>query len=371
MHFDDIFPSETLVNLSTGDWRRWMFCENVKAEDNRNCVNRLLEFAKNQGILDTEMLARLRNEDNDQFRSAIHELAICEFLSNLGDIDWHPLGRDSHIGEFRIVLKEYEPIFVEVKTIFTSLEERKRDNNWDILREISHGINSPFIICVEFIKLECDIVPRHFRPWLERKISYLKKELKKEGEQKELIFEDNTEDGSNVKVLVGFTRLSENDIPTGCDHISGGFSNLHERVIEVIDGALSQLPDNQPTLVVVASTEWVGLDESSMMAAMFSLPKVTYRLYTEPNTIKQQIDTDSSIHYDLQGVVQKTIRKRLSTVGVWHHKWTKEPAGSLDIYHNPLAKKQIPYTVLEAPNIYQLIPKGKGTMEWVPNHPPK
>ena len=102
---------------------------------------------------------------------------------------------------------------------------------------------------------------------------------------------------------------------------------------------------------------------------MFSLPKVTYQLYTEPATGERHKDSDSSIHYDLQGIVQKSIRKRLSAVGVWHHKWTKESFGALDIYHNPLAAKQIPYHVLEMPNVCQLVPKEIGTMEWMPSRP--
>ena len=70
--------------------------------DLRGCVNRFLEFAEHQGILNAEMLARLGNKDYEQFRSAIHELAIGEFLSSIGNIDWHPPGRDSRVGEFRI-----------------------------------------------------------------------------------------------------------------------------------------------------------------------------------------------------------------------------------------------------------------------------
>lgn len=366
---DEMFLEKKLKDLSLSDWRRWMFFESPRAGDIRGCVARLLEFAENQGILDAEMLARLKSEDYDQFRSATHELAIGEFLLSIGDIDWHPPGRDSHIGEFRLLPKSYEPIFIEVKTIFESTEERRRDKNWDTLREVVHKIPSPFMISVEFIKLECDVVPRHFRPWVERQITNLKMELTKEGQQKGLIFKDRAENGNKIEVAVEFTRLYDNDLPTRCDHTSGGFRNLHERVIKVIDGALNQLPDNQPTLVVIASTEWVGLDESSMMAAMFSLPKVTYRLYTEPATGKQQKDSDSSIHYNLQGVVQEVIRKRLSAVGVWHHKWAQAPSGSLDIYHNPLGARQIPYEVLELSNVCQLIPKGDGIMEWVPNRP--
>lgn len=369
MRFVDIFPHKKLKDLPLSDWRRWMFLGSEKKKDIRSCVSRLLEFAENQGILDAEILGRIGNKDYDQFRSTIHELAIGEFLSSIGNIDWHPPGRDSHVGEFRISPTGYEPIFVEVKTLFVSREESRRDNNWDILRKVAHGILSPFMISVEFIKLECDIVPSHFRSWLKREITGLRKELTKEGKQKELVFKDSSEDSSITEVAVGFTRLSDSDLPTTCNHTSGGFISLHKRVIEVIDGALVQLPDNQPNLVVIASTELVGLDERSMMAAMFSLPKVTYTLITEPGASKQQIDSD--VHYNLEGIVQKTIRKRLSAVGLWHHNWTKEPSGSLDIYHNPLAAKQIPYSTLEAPNVYQFIPKDEGTMEWMPNRPPE
>jgi hypothetical protein len=370
MRFSEIFPHKKLMELPSNDWRRWMLSESPRAGDIRDCVARLFEFAENQGILDAEMLARLKNEDYNQFRSAIHELAIGEFLLSIANIDWHPPGRDSHVGEFRLLLKSYEPIFIEVKTIFESPEERRRDKNWGILREVAHQIPSPFMISVEFIKLECDVVPRHFRPWLERKINNLKKELTEEGKQNRFIFKDTAEGGKNVEVAVEFVRLSDNDFATPCDHTSGGFSNLHERVIDVIDGALSQLPDDKPTIIVIASTEWVGLDVSSMMAAMFSLPKVTYKLHTETITDEQQKGIDAGIHYDLQGIVQKKIRKRLSAVGVWHHKWTPEPAGSLYIYHNPLTLKQIPSTVLEASNVYQLIHKREGIMKWIPNRPP-
>jgi hypothetical protein len=366
---DKTFPENKLKGLAPSDWRRWMFLESPRTGDIRGCVARLLEFAENQGILDTEMLARLKSEYYDQFRSAIHELAIGEFLSSIGNIDWHPSGRDSHIGEFILLPKRYEPIFVEVKTIFESPEERRRDSNWDILREVAHQIPSPFMMNVEFIKLECDVVPRHFRPWVKRQINELKKELTKEGQQKEFIFKDKDENSNSIEVAIQFTRLYDKDLPTRCDHTSGGFRNLHERVIEVIDGALNQLPDNQPTMVVVASTEWVGLNVFSMMAAMFSLPKVTYQLYTEPATGERRKDSDSSIHYELQGVVQKAIRKRLSAVGVWHHKWTQAPSGLLDIYHNPLGARQILYKALEQTNVCQLIPKGEGIMEWVPNRP--
>ena len=119
---DEMFPEKKLKDLALSDWRRWMFLESPRARDIRGCVVRLLEFAENQEILDTEMLSRLKSEYYDQFRSAIHELAIGEFLLSIGHIDWHPPGRDLHIGEFRLLPKSYEPIFVEVKTIFESLE---------------------------------------------------------------------------------------------------------------------------------------------------------------------------------------------------------------------------------------------------------
>lgn len=367
MELSALFPEEEMRNLSPSDWRRRMFLnKEQRVKDMRGCVKRLLDFAEEQGILKTEMLARLGSEDYNQFRSAIHELAVGEFLSQIGDIDWHPPGRDSRIGEFRIMPTNHEPIFVEVKTIFVSPDERRRDRNWDILRNIAHNILSPFRINVEFLKLESDIVPRHFRPWLQRQINYLRGELTQPYQKRELIFTDTFEDGSVAEVKVEFMRWHDNDLPTACD-LSSGMNqvNLHERVIEVIDGALDQLPDNQPTLVVIASTAWVGLDESEMIAAMFSLPKVMFTMGTAVS--KQEL----TAHYDLQGIVQQSIRTRLSAVGVWHHKWTKDPQGALDIYHNPLGARQIPYHVLELRCVCQLVPKCEGTMEWIPNRPPE
>jgi hypothetical protein len=368
MEFNDIFIENELRNLPVYDWRHWMFIESSKAGDIRSYVSRLLNFGENQKILNAEMLARLKNEDNDQFTSVINELAIGEFLSSISEPEWHPHGRDSRIGEFRITPRGYESIFVEVKTIFLSQEERKQQKNYEILREVAHGVFSPFMISINFTKIECDIVPRHFRIWLTRQVTTLKKVLLKKEEQKTSIFEEKMGNDNVTDVKVVFTKLHDSDLPTICGYSYVSWSNLDERVIEVIDGALSQLPENQANLVIIATIELVDLDEFTMMAAMFSRPKVTYKIYKEPTIIEEQ---ELDIHYDLQGIVKKDIRKRLSAVGLWHHKWINEPSGSLDIYHNPFAVKQIPYQVLESPNIYQLIPKGVGSMEWVPNRPDK
>lgn len=61
MIIDELFPDKKLKDLPPSDWRRWMFIESEKAKDIRVCVNRLLEFAGNQGILDAEMFARIGN----------------------------------------------------------------------------------------------------------------------------------------------------------------------------------------------------------------------------------------------------------------------------------------------------------------------
>lgn len=365
MELEEIFPKREIRTLSDSDWRhRMILGTEPQLLEMRGCVKRLLDFAEKQGILDSEMLARLESEDYDQFRSAIHELAIAEFLSPIGDINWHPPGRGSRIGEFEIKPINHEPIFVEVKTIFLSPDEQMRIRNWDVLRGIAHGILSPFWINVEFMRLECDIAPKRFRPWLQRQISYLRGELPHPNQERELMFTDTSKNGGVAEVKATFVRMPQGELPTTCDMFSGVVRiNLHERVIEVIDGALEKLPDNQPTLVVIASATWVGLDEFEMIAAMFSLPKVTFTIGTAVS--KQEL----TVHYDLQGIVQPSIRTRLSAVGVWHHKWTKDPQGSLDIYHNPLRAKEISHHILGLPNVCQLIPKGEGTMEWIPNRP--
>jgi len=365
MELSALFPEEEMRNLSPSDWRRRMILEaNPQTEEMQGCVKRLLHFAEKQSIFDTEMLARLENEDYDQFRSVIHELAIAEFLSPIGDINWHPPGRDSRIGEFEITPINHEPIFVEVKTIFESEWVKRITRNWERIRQITHGIASPFAVNLEFLELPCDIATRRFRPWFKQQVSALALEMKAVGQSRELIFEDVINKDTVIRVKVGFTKMWVDEKPTLCSMSWGKETKeLHERVKSVIDTALGQLPDTEPTLVVVAPAIPFGIDEFQMLAAMFSVPKVTY--YQGPAPTKQE----PRVHYDLQGIVQESIRTRLSAVGVWHHKWTREPQGSLDIYHNPLRAREISYHILELPNVCQLIPKGAGTMEWTPNRP--
>lgn len=367
MELEEIFPKQEIRALSDSDWRyRMILGTKAQLLEMRGCVNRLLGFAERQGVLDAEMLARLGSEDYDQFRSAIHELAVAEFLSPIGDINWHPAGRDSRIGEFEIIPINHEPIFVEVKTIFESPEVRRRDRNLDVLREVAHDILSPFRIDVEFLELQSDVIPNRFRAWLQRQVNALRGELTEPHQARELIFKDPFDDGSvtKVKVKVEFVREQDDDLPTTCNMFSGVVQvKLHERVKSVIDEALGQLPDTEPTLVIVAPAIAFGIDEFQMLAAMFSFPKVTY------NTGIALSEQEPTVHYDLQGIVQESIRTRLSAVGVWHHKWTKDPQGSLDIYHNPLRAKEISHHILELLNVCQLIPKSVGTMEWTPNRP--
>jgi len=373
MELSVLFHEDEMRNLSPSDWRhRMMLDTNPQTEEMRDCVKRLLDFAEKQGILDTEMLARLRNDDYDQFRSAIHELSVAEFLLPLGNINWRPRGRSSRVGEFEIAPVNYEPIFVEVKTIFESVEERRRGRNWNSLREVTHNILSPFCVNIEFLELPCDVIPRRFRPWFIQQIKILADEIKKIGQQRELIFEDSTNDDSTIRIKVAFTKMWDDDKPTLCSmswsswsSMSDNEKELYERVKEAIDGSLAQLPATTPNLVVVAPAIAFGIDEFQMLAAMFSFPKLTIYQGTTPTATKRE----PTAHYDLQGLVQQSIRTRLSAVGVWHHKWTKEPQGSLDVYHNPLRAKEISHRVLELPSVYQLIPSGVGTMEWIPNRP--
>ena len=151
MELEEILPKREMRTLPDSDWRhRMILGTETQFGEMRGCVNRLIGFAEGQGILDTEMLARLGSEDYDQFRSVIHELAVAEFLSPVGDINWHPPGRESRIGEFEITPINHEPIFVEVKTVFESTDAKRRDRNYKVLREIAHTILSPFWIDLEF-----------------------------------------------------------------------------------------------------------------------------------------------------------------------------------------------------------------------------
>jgi hypothetical protein len=253
-------------------------------------------------------------------------------------------------------------MFVEVKTVFNSTDAKMRDRNWEIAREIAHSIPSQFYIVLEFVELSCDMAPRRFKAWLTRQLRSLTLDMEV-GEERELTFEDRADDGPLIMIKVQFTKIHDTH-PTLCSNQWGAQKiEDHERVKEVVDGALAQLPDTKPTLVIIVPALDFGIDELQMLTAMFSFPKVTYNLGT---SISEQ---DSKIHFSLEGIVKPTIRTRLSAVALWHHEWTKEPRGSLDIYHNPLSARQIAPSVFALSGVCQLVPEGEGIMVWVPNRP--
>lgn len=358
-----LFPYERLKNIPSSDWRhRLLFSRRTEVGEMRGCVNRLISFAERQGVLNAEMLSRLGSDDYEQFKSAIYELAVAEFLSPVGKINWRPPGRNSRIGEFEIAPVDHQPIFVEVKTIFESDAMKRQNRNWELIKQVAHSIGSSSSVNVEFLVLQCAIVPRRFRRWLKRELDSV---MRTAEETTELIFEDADSQGNIVRVKVEFTRIPVKEQPTLCSMSWGsGKSDMVDRAKEVIDGALGQLPNTKPALVVLVPSVPFGIDELEMIAVMFSFPKLTFRTGV---AIGAQ---EPTIHYDLQGVVQPSVRRRLSAVGVWHHKWTREPQGSLDIYHNPLRRREISHYVLTLPNVHQLIPKAKEIMEWTPNLPP-
>lgn len=366
MRIDDIFPEDEIRKLPDSDWRyRMILGTEPYACGMRGCTERLLNFAVKQGVLDTEMLSRLKSQDKEQFRSAVYELAVAEFLSPIEEINWHPPGRDARVGEFELCLGRHEPIFVEVKTIFNSADTKMRDRNWKLAQEIAHNIPSQFHIVLEFVELPCDIAPRRFRAWLTRQLTALALDVREIGEEREAVFEDEADDGSLIMIKVQFTKIYDT-YPTLCDNQWWGEDEkiqVHERVKKVVDGTLAQLPDTKPNVVIVVPDFDFGIDELQMLTAMFSFPKVTYNLGT---SISEQ---DSKIHYSLEGIVKPTTRTRLSAVALWHHEWTKESKGSLDIYHNPLGARQIAPSVFALSRVCQLVPEREGIMVWVPNRP--
>jgi len=339
-----------------------------RREEMRACINRLLLFAENQNVLDKEMLKRLRYGDYNQFKSAIYELSIAEFLNNIGRINWHPKGRGLHIGEFDLAINNHATIFIEVKAIFESKDAERQDRNWETIRAITHSVSSPFVISVEFIELPNDINANHFRAWFVNQLKELTGKLKTPRKDRELVFIDN-----KVKIKVTFTRLWKEDNATLCSldlgvHCDG----THERIIDTISRALKQVPNTQPTMVIIAPSIPFGIDETQVLTAMFSSPKITFPIYTNvvPENVKN-VEENPSIHYDLEGIVQPRLRTRLSAVGIWHQEWTEQPGGSLHIYHNPLTAKAIDPHLLKVAGVYQLIPQNKGTMEWIPEKPKK
>lgn len=365
MQLAKLFPRDYIQTLPTSDWRHKMIIRSyTQKRELLGFIEQLLEFAEIQGILDKEMITRLTGRSYDDFRSAINEIAIAEFLLPVGSINWNPPGRDWHIGEFEIIPPLHDPIFVEVKTTFESIDVQMRKMNWQKLRDVAHQIHSPFVIFLEFMELPRDVVPNRFRAWLRRNVDILKGQITSLHQEQELIFEDHLGDELIIRIKLKFIKMRDEDLPTECSLFSGPERiETYESVKQVTDYALRQLPNTQPTLVVIADQTALGLDEFQMTAAMFSVPKVTFRRGTH---IEEE---SSSVHYDLAGIVQHSIRTRISAVGVWHQQWTKKITRTLTIYHNPLAARPIAPELLRLEGITQLVPAGKGRMQWIPSTP--
>jgi len=365
MQLAKLFPRDYVQTLPTSDWRYKMIIRSyAQKRALLGFIEHLLDFAERQVILDKEMITRLTGRRYDDFRSAINEISIAEFLLPIGPINWNPPGRESHIGEFEIVPSLHDPIFVEVKTMFESKDARVQRKNWQKLCAISHQINSPFVIFLEFIELPCDVVPKHFRAWLSKTTDILKDQMTNLHQEQELIFEDPLGDGLTIRIKLKFIKMFDKDLPTECSLFSGPEKiETYERVKQVTDYALSQLPNTQPTLVIIADQTPLELDEFQMTAAMFSFPKITFRRGTQ---IEEE---SSSVYYDLTGIVQQSVRTRISAVGAWHQQWTKEMTRTLTIYHNPLSARPIAPQILKLEGIRQLVPAGNGRMQWTPSAP--
>ena len=216
--------------------------------------------------------------------------------------------------------------------------------------------------------MPCDINSKHFRAWFIKQINELSVKIKTRRKDKEVIFEDR-----KIRINARFTRLSDKDESTRCSLDYGvHWDGTHERIIDTVSRALKQLPNTQPTLVIMVPAMPFGLDESQVLTAMFSFPKITFPIVTSVDDESEKLaKQDTGIHYDLEGIVQPSKRTRLSAIGIWHHQWTNKPCGSLHIYHNPLTAKSIDHRVLQVAGIYQLVPKNNGTMEWIPDRPKK
>jgi hypothetical protein len=344
--FDDDFRDEYARKHQAAPSRVYrILCDpNPRCEQWREEVDGLLATGARVGLLNREMMGKLRSGDDGQFLGAVSELETAKFFDDRGfPLTPRPRGRAGRTGDMQLGLAP--PLFVEVKALLDrpaeSVEQRLSSKLWKYAREVELR----FTVHLKIITPAADFRGRTFQHWLEALL------LRGSGaEDTDAVYRDK----SGFEVAVKSRPHNATASHVLCTQIRVGWSQTKEYVKASIRASYQQLPEgHRPALVVLRPWLTEPVDQDDMVDALYGSAQVVL------NTNTGHVDSGRVS----DGVFRPGRNERLSAVGVLRDVGIQRDL-ALDVYHSELARHPLDWQLLHGPNIRHLLRIDRHELAW-------
>lgn len=331
---DAVFPPEFLGQIEAkvrgpGPWQyvRHVLVDAKEHPDwsrrQRLKLEKVLALADRHGELGADTVARLRSPDEEPFWGRLSEFKVAEFLESRGlRISFRPSTRGTREGEFILHLPKRD-VFVEVKTMFPQLADRRANRHLDALRMAARAVAIPAFVSLWIQKdTETEFRIGPFKKFLRERIP----ELMKSG--REFAAAEYRDDRTGLRVLVTFMSL-HNGRHLIVGSVTDRLAPDHEVIRRTLKRAHPQLPSDCPVIVALCSQLGHPPSPMSFQDALYGRVGVLLdRSGGEPAEIQTVRERD--------GFLCPHKNTRLSAVIFLDEFRTQRPPDShMDIYHHP------------------------------------
>jgi len=359
------FPSEFISSLKEdSDLHRLLVDDNPKHDIWRKELNDCLELAYRYDLVNADLESRLKKGDRESWQATMNELRVAKILEGLfgvGCLLWRPKGRGKKVGEFQLI-KTYEPIFIEVKTIFPRDLEKLEQRIIDKLMRYAEQVSIPIFlnVIIENVGSTESFSGIKFKDYLKSELPKLgSTELEKESIKLPDYHDKKTGLYLKIETLAIKPKKEEKNCHIGI--IGGGVKTIvNEQYIKhSLSKAYTQLPTTgQPCLIIICPSTAFPLDEDDMLNALLGNLAVRYyfsnvKMAKKPETFRKP-----------DGFFQIRRNRRVSAVGLYKGRNIEKP---LEIYHNPVGANPIPDSTFMdmKEGVRQLVKANNQEMKWI------
>lgn len=335
------FPREMLAPTTTAGYRATDELRALLTNDTpdlrliRNQLNGCLELAYRKGIVGVELTSRMQSSDYESFESAFAELKVARFIESLGNaIKFYPPGRKKRSLEFR-AMGTQSSCLVEVKTLFSSKDERTENGVSDKLWYYARKTNLPFLINFSNFTVDKGFRGKRFEQWISQRLVEM---IVTKRESCKLHYANSQ--GFSVDIdatYIGDRPEVRNPGPmvTSTMH-DGKLIWPGDRVLEKLKAAVRQLPKTgEPCLVVINDQLDSGLFAEELEVILYGTRNIQQRHLGYTKNQKRQGRSRN-------GFFSPKRNSRVSCVGMYYTNSKMDIIEEeLEVYHNPWANSLI------------------------------